>query len=137
MEQAGELIAAGRTEEALQIADSVLRTGRTVSSSGRFLIYDLVGMSLQKLALNEQRGIYEGMGNTLRTEQIDSQLQALDERLSLIKVMGGYFGDNLRDMSEEDIANYVRGTIRNGEFSTLRNLPGVEEALEKAREEGQ
>jgi tetratricopeptide (TPR) repeat protein len=129
MEQARELIAAGRSEEGLRIANSVLSTGRNLSSSGRFLIYDLVGMSLQKLALNEQRGIYEGMGNTLRTEQIDSQLQALEERLSLIKVMAGSFGDIMRDMSEEDIANYVRSTIRSGEFSTLRDISGVEEAL--------
>ncbi len=135
MEQAGAFIKTGQYEEALRIADSVLRTGSNVSSSGRFLIYDLVGMALQKSALNEQRRIYEAWGNAFQIEQIDSQLASLDDRLSLMKAMTSSFGATLGSMTEEDIANYVDGVIRNGEFSTLRDWPGVAEAVRRVREE--
>ena len=133
IEQAGDLISTGQYEDALRIADSVLRTGRKVSSSGRFLVYDVVGMALQESALSEQRRIYEGLGNAFQVEEIDSQLEAIKDRLSVIKVMAGSFGEVLQNMSEEEIANYVEGTIRNGEFSTLRDIPGVAEALERAQ----
>ncbi len=133
MEQARASISTGKYEDALRIADSVVRMGRNVSSSGRFLVYDLVGMALQESALNEQRRIYEGTGNAFQIEDIDSQLRAIKDRLSVIKVMAGSFGDVLQNMTEQEIANYVEGTIRNGEFSTLRDMPGVTEALERAR----
>jgi len=135
MEQARASIAAGRYEDALRITGSVFRTGSNLSSSGRFLIYDLVGMALQESALNEQRRIYEAWGNAFQIEQIDSQLRTLKDRLSLMKAMTSSFGAALQDMTEEDIANYVDGTIRNGEFSTLRDMPEVAEALRRAREE--
>ena len=137
IEHARDLISTAQYEDALRIADSVVRTGRNVSSSGRFLIYDLVGMALQESALNEYRRIYEGLGNVFQIEQIDAQLRAIKDRSSVIKVMAGSFGNVLQDMTEQDIANYVEGTIRNGEFSTLRDMPGVAEALERARNQAQ
>jgi tetratricopeptide (TPR) repeat protein len=137
MEQARASIAAGQYEEALRIADSVSRTGSNLSSSGRFLIYDLVGMALQKMALNEQRRIYEAWGNAFQIEQIDSQLASLEDRLSLMKAMASSFGADFQNMTEEDIAKYVDGVIRNGEFSTLRDLPGVADAVRRAREQEQ
>jgi tetratricopeptide (TPR) repeat protein len=135
IEQARDLISTGQYEDALRIADSVVRTGRNVSSSGRFLIYDLVGMALQQSSLNEQRRVYEGLGNAFQVEEIDAQLRAIKDRSSVIKVMANSFEEVFQNMSEEDIANYVEGIIRNGEFSTLRDMPGVAEALERAREQ--
>ena len=137
MEQASAYVSTGQHQEALRIADAVLRTGSNLSSSGRFLIYDLVGIALQESALKEQRTIYEGLGNALQLEEIDSQLRAIKERSSLIKAMASSFEDAFKNMTEEDIANYVEGTIRSGEFSTLRNMPGVAEALERARSQAQ
>jgi tetratricopeptide (TPR) repeat protein len=137
MEQARASITAGQYEEALRIGDSVFRTGSNLSSSGRFLLYDLVGMALQKSALSEQRRIYEAWGNAFQVEQIDSQLASVEDRLSLMKAMTRSSGAAFEDMTEQDIANYVDGIIRNGEFSTLRDWPGVAEAVRRAREEAQ
>ena len=137
LEQAGLSFSAGQWEESLRITDSVLRTGRNLSSSGRFLIHDLVGIALQESALNEQRRVYEALGNTAQLVEIDAWLQAIKERASLIKVMATASGDVFQNMSEDDLANYVESTIRNGEFSTLRDMPGVAEAMERARSQPQ
>ncbi len=135
MEQAEAYTSAGQYEEAFRIADSVLRTGSNLSSSGRFLISDLAGVAMQESALNEQRRIYEAWGNAYQIEQLESQLRAAKERVSLMKIMASSFGDVLQNMTEQDIANYVDRTIRSGEFSTLRDWPGVAEALRQAREQ--
>lgn len=47
IEQVRALSAAGRTDEALKIAQDTANVGQTVSSSGRFLIHDRVGIALQ------------------------------------------------------------------------------------------
>jgi len=137
MEQASAYVSTGQYQEALRIADAVLRTGNDLSSSGRFLIYDLVGIALQESALKEQRRIYEALGNAVQIEEIDSQLRAAEERRSIIKTMGKAFDGAFRSMTEEEIATFVERTIQSGEFSTLRDMPGVAEALERARSQGQ
>ncbi|MHC4171073.1 MAG: tetratricopeptide repeat protein [Planctomycetota bacterium] len=117
MLQAGDLVAAGQLDEALQIAQDVSNIGGSLSSSGRFIIYDRVGMAMQKSALQQQRQIYEGRGDTSQVEKIDVQLQAIDERSAMIDVMAQTFGGVMANMTEQDIAAYVDGTVLNGEFS--------------------
>jgi tetratricopeptide (TPR) repeat protein len=137
IEQASAYASTGQYQEALRVADAVLRTGNDVSSSGRFLINDLVGIALQESALKEQRKIYEALGNAVRTEEIDSQLRATEERRSIIKTMAGAFEGVFRGMTEEEISTFVERTIQSGEFSALRDIPAVAEALEGARSQGQ
>jgi tetratricopeptide (TPR) repeat protein len=137
IEQARLAFEAGQSDEALQMAGYVLNAGRTLSSSGRFLIQDLVGISLQTYGLTERRRVYEARGDTLNLREVDAQLRAIEERTSMIRVMGQSFGGALQNMTDQDIANYVKGAVLNGEFSTLRNLPGMSEILEQARNEPQ
>ena len=40
----------------------------------------------------------------------------------------------MADMTEQDLADYVDGTVLNGEFSTLQAMPEIAEALERAKE---
>jgi hypothetical protein len=134
MLQAGELAAAGQLDEALQIAQDVSNIGGSLSSSGRFIIYDRVGMAMQKSALQQQRQIYEGRGDTSQVEKIDVQLQAIDERSAMIDVMAQTFGGVMANMTEQDIAAYVDGTVLNGEFSTLQAIPEIADALAEAQE---
>lgn len=133
MEQASAYASTGQYPEALRVADAVLRTGNDLSSSGRFLINDLVGIALQESALKEQRRIYEALGNAVQIEEIDSQLRATEERRSIIKTMAKAFDSAFRSMTEEEIATFVERTIQSGEFSALRDLPGIAEAIEQAR----
>ena len=134
MAQADALAAAGQYDEALQIAQDVSNIGGSLSSSGRFLIYDRVGMAMQKSALEQQRQIYEGQGDTVHVEEIDVQLQAIDERSAIIDVMAETFGGVMANMTEQDLADYVDGTVLNGEFSTLQAIPEIAEALAQAPE---
>ncbi len=134
MAQADVLMAAGQFDEALQIAQDVSNIGGSLSSSGRFLIYDRVGMAMQKSALERQRQIYEGRGDTPQVEEIDVQLQAIDERSSMIDVMGQAFGGVMQNMTEQDLADYVDGTVLNGEFSTLQAMPEIAEALAQVQQ---
>jgi hypothetical protein len=92
-------------------------------------------MALQKTAFEEQKRIYESLGDARQAQEIDSQLQAIQERSSAIDVMVEAFGGVLQKMTEEDIADYVDGTIINGEFSTLQDIPEIAEALEQAKKE--
>ncbi|MHC4557055.1 MAG: hypothetical protein ACYTFW_08315 [Planctomycetota bacterium] len=135
MEQAHTLSSAGQYEDALQIITDISNIGRSISSSGRFIVYDRVGMALQKSAFEEQKRIYEAVGDVRQAQEIDSQLQAIQERSSTIDVMVEAFGGVLQNMTEEDIADYVDGTIMNGEFSTLQDIPEIAEALEQAKRE--
>jgi len=135
MEQAGALSAAGQYEDALQIAKDVSNVGSSLSSSGRFIIYDRVGMALQKSAFEEQKRIYEAIGNIRHAQEIDLQLQALKERTATIDVMVQAFGGIQQSMTEQDIANYVNGTMLNGEFSTLQNIPEIARMLASVRKE--
>ncbi|MHC4580876.1 MAG: hypothetical protein ACYS14_05425, partial [Planctomycetota bacterium] len=80
MAQADALAAAGQHDEALQVAEDVSNIGGSLSSAGRFLVYDRVGMAMQQSALERQRQIYEGRADTSQVEKIDAQLQAIDER---------------------------------------------------------
>jgi hypothetical protein len=47
------------------------------------------------------------------------------------------FGGVQQSMTEQDIADYVNGTMLNGEFSTLQNIPEIAKALAQARSEQQ
>jgi tetratricopeptide (TPR) repeat protein len=134
MAQADALAAAGQHDEALQIAEDVSNIGGTLSSAGRFLVYDRVGMAMQQSALERQKQIYEGRADTSQVEKINAQLRAIDERASMIDVMGQRFGAVMATMTEQDLADYVDGTVLNGEFSTLQAMPEIAEALAQARQ---
>lgn len=129
MEQAGALFAAGQFDQALQIAQNVSNIGGSLSSSGRFLVYDRVGMAMQQSALQQQRQIHESYGDVSQIQEIDVKLQAIDERSSMIDVMAQTFGGVMQNMTDQDIAGYVDAVILNGEFSTLQSIPEIAEAL--------
>ena len=133
IEQARALAAAGRLDDALKIAQDTANVGHTVSSSGRFLIHDRVGIALQQAALTEQRQIYAARGDTAKTQEIDSKLQAIQERSATIDTMAQGFGSVMANMTEADLAAYVDGTILNGEFATLQNIPEIAQALQQAQ----
>jgi len=133
IEQARALSAAGRTDDALKIAQDVSNVGRTVSSSGRFLIHDRVGIALQQAGLTEQRQIYEALGDAAQIQAIDSKLQAIQARSATIDTMAQGFGSVMANMTEEDVAAYVDGTILNGEFATLQNIPEIAQALQQVQ----
>ncbi|MBN1509245.1 MAG: hypothetical protein JW955_20540 [Sedimentisphaerales bacterium] len=139
VEQARTLAAAGRMDDALKVAQDVANVGRTVSSSGRFLIHDRVGIALQQAGLTEQRQIYEALGDASQIQEIDAGLQAIQERSAAIDTMAQGFGSVMANMTEEDVAAYVDGTILNGEFATLQNIPEIAQALQQgvASREGQ
>ena len=131
--QVQSLSAAGRLDEALKIAQDVSNVGRTVSSSGRFLIHDRVGIAMQQAALAEQRGIYEALGDLQQIQKIDAQLQAVQQRSATIDTMIQGFGEVMANMTEQDFAGYVEGTILNGEFATLQSIPEIAAALEQVQ----
>jgi len=133
IEQARSLSAAGRLDDALKVAQDVSNVGRTVSSSGRFLIHDRVGIALQQAGLAEQRQVYEAMGDTARTQEIDAKLQAIQERSAMIDTMAQGFGSVMANMTEEGLAAYVDGTILNGEFATLQSIPEIARALQQVQ----
>ena len=135
MAQADTLYAAGQYENALQIVTEVSKLGGTLSSSGRFVISDRVGMALQISAFEEQKQIYEALGDVAKVTEIDSQLQAIQERSDTIDIMVQAFGGVMANMNDQDLADYVNGIILNGEFSTLQNIPEIAAALELARKQ--
>ena len=135
MAQADVLYAAGQYEGALQIVTEVSKLGGTLSSSGRFVISDRVGMAMQISAFQEQKQIYEALGNVAKVTEIDSQLQAIQERSDTIDIMVQTFGGVMANMNDQDLADYVNGTILKGEFSTLQDIPEIAEALEQARKQ--
>lgn len=137
MQQAEELSAAGQYDNALQIATNTSKLGGTLSSSGRFIISDRVGMALQISALEKQKQIYEALGDVAKITEVDSQLQAVQQRSEAIDIMVKAFGGVLQNMTDQDIADYVNSTILNGEFSTLQNIPEITVALEQARNQQQ
>ena len=137
MQQAEELSAAGQYDNALQIATNTSKLGGTLSSSGRFIISDRVGMALQISALEKQKQIYEALGDVAKIAEVDSQLQAVQQRSEAIDIMVKAFGGVLQNMTDQDIADYVNSTILNGEFSTLQNIPEITVALEQARNQQQ
>ncbi len=71
---------------------------------------------------------------TSQIEKIDVQLQAIDERSSIIDVMAQAFGGVMQNMTEQDLADFVDGTVLNGEFSTLQAMPEIAEALAQAQQ---
>ncbi len=135
MEQVRALSAAGQYDQALQTAQNVSNIGRSLSSSGRFVVYDRVGMAMQQSALEQQRQIYEALGDVRQIQEIDVQLQTIDERSSMIDVMAQTFGSVMQNMTDQEIADYVDATVLNGEFSTLQDIPEIAEALAQASQE--
>ncbi len=133
IEQVRALSAAGQFDQALKIAQDVSTLGRTVSSSGRFLIHDRVGIALQQAGLTEQRQMHEALADTSQVQNIDAKLQAIQDRTATIDTMVQGFGPVLATMTEADLVAYVDGTILNGEFATLQNLPQIAEALKQAQ----
>jgi len=135
MVQADTLYGTAQYEDALQIVTDVSKLGGTLSSSGRFIVSDRVGMALQISALERAKQLYEALGDITKTAEVDSQLQAVKERSETIDIMVQAFGGVMQNMSDQDLADYVNGTILNGEFSTLQNIPEIAAALEQARKQ--
>jgi tetratricopeptide (TPR) repeat protein len=133
LDQARACIAAGQMDQALKIAQDIASVGQTVSSSGRFLVHDRVGIALQQGGLTEQRQIYAALGDTAKTQEIDAKLQGIQERSAAIDTMAQGFGSVMAKMTEEDLAAYVDGTILNGEFATLQGIPEMAQALQQAQ----
>jgi len=133
MVQADTLYGTARYEDALKIVTDISKLGGTLSSSGRFIVSDRVGMAMQKEALERAKQLYEALGDTAKSEEVDSQLKAVQERAETIDIMVQAFGGVLQNMTEQEIADYVNSTILNGEFSTLQNIPAIAAALEQAR----
>jgi len=122
LEQAQAAYAAGDRERALTTADYVARIGRNLSASGRFIVYDRIGMELQEAALNAKRQFYGAADNALQVGEIDFQLGALQQRSAHIRDMAGAFGGILAKMTDEGIVRYIEATIMHGEFTTLQDL---------------
>jgi len=135
MVQADTLYGTGQYEGALQIVTDVSKLGGTLSSSGRFIVSDRIGIALQISALERTKQIYEALGNLAKVTEVDSQLQAIGDRSATIDIMAQVFGGVLPNMTEQDLADYVNGTILNGEFSTLQDIPEIAAALEQARKQ--
>jgi len=135
MVQADTLYGTGQYEDALQIVIGVSKLGGTLSSSGRFIVSDRVGMALQISALERAKQLYEALGDITKTAEVDSQLQAVRERSETIDIMVQAFGGVMANMNDQELADYVNGTILNGEFSTLQNIPEIAAALEQARKQ--
>ena len=135
MVQADTLYGTGRYEDALQIVNDVSKLGGTLSSSGRFIVSDRVGMALQISALERAKQLYEALGDVAKTAEVDSQLQAVQQRSETIDIMVQVFGGVMANMNEQDLADYVNGTILNGEFTTLQNIPEIAAVLEEARKQ--
>jgi hypothetical protein len=135
MAQAEVLYAAGQYEDALQIVTEVSNLGGTLSSSGRFLISDRVGMAMQISASEKAKQICEALGDVAKAAEIDSQLQAVQERSETVDIMVQAFGGVLQNMDDQGLADYVNGIILNGEFSTLQSIPEIAAALELARKQ--
>lgn len=133
LDQARAYAAAGGIDQALKIAQDIASVGQMVSSSGRFLVHDRVGIALQQAGLNEQRQIYEALGDIAKTQEIDAKRQAVQERLATIDTMAKGFGPVMAKMTEVDLAAYVDGTILNGEFATLQGIPEIAQALQQAQ----
>jgi hypothetical protein len=128
------LASAGQYDDALKIAQDMANVGSTISSSGRFLLHDRVGIAMQEAGLSEQRAIYEALADATQVQEVDERLLALQERSTLIDVMGQAFGSVMANMTEDDLAAYVDGTIFNGEFATLQNMPEIQEAIKQAQD---
>lgn len=118
--------------EALQIAESLIRAGRSIPSSGRFIIYDRVGTGVFQSGLFAMKEVYEDMGDSARAREIDSQLQGISQRASLIETMVQSFGPALHDMDEAGLVAYIKAAMIDGEFSALQNLPSVARGMEGA-----
>jgi len=122
LEQAQAAYAAGEQERALSMADYVARIGRNLSASGRFIVYDRVGIELQEAALMAKRRFYDAGGNAFQVGETDFQLGALQRRSAQIRDMTDAFGGILANMTDEGVVRYIETTIMHGEFSTLQNL---------------
>jgi len=122
LEQAQTAHAAGQQDLALNTANYVERIGRNLSASGRFIVYDRVGIELQEAALRAERQFHGATGNAYQVGEIDFQLGALQQRSTQIRDMAGTFGGVLANLSDEGIIRYVEATLMHGEFSTLQNF---------------
>jgi hypothetical protein len=79
--------------------------------------------------------LYEAHGDVRQNQKIDVQLQAIDERSSMIDVVAQTFGSVLQNMTDQEIADYVDATVLNGEFSTLQDIPEIAVALAQVNQE--
>jgi hypothetical protein len=122
LEQAQAAYTAGQVEPALSTADSVARIGRNLSASGRFIIYDRVGIQLQEAALLAKRRFHEAAGNAYQVGETDFQLGAVRARSTQIGEMVSAFGGVLANMTDAGIVRYVEATVTHGEFATLQGL---------------
>jgi hypothetical protein len=122
LEQVQSTPPGGALEPALATADCIARIGRNLSASGRFIVYDRVGIGMQEAALRAKRQLHDAAGNTFQSGEIDYQLGALDRRSAQIQDMAAAFGGILANMTDAGVVRYIEGTILHGEFTTLQDL---------------
>ena len=123
--QAESAFASGDVASALQTVEHLARIGRNLSASGRFIVYDRLGMEVQQTALQAGRRFHASAGNAVQIGELDYQLGALEARAAAVNAMAEAFGGILATMTDADIVRYIDSTIMHGEFTTLQALvPG-------------
>ena len=76
-----------------------------------------------------------GQGILLASEILAqaAMLEGYDVKTNEVHGMAQRGGSVMAQMTEEDLAAYVDGTILNGEFATLQGIPQIAQALQQAQ----
>jgi len=122
-------LARGQPERAHQMAAQLVDLGENLSASGRFIIYDRVGIAVQQAGLNAERRALELIGDPGHTDAIDRRQAAIEDRSHTIDMMAQLMGEALSGMSEAELSAYASRAILDGEFLALQSLPIVQSAL--------
>jgi hypothetical protein len=128
-EAVAEALGRGETDRAIDLIRDGTQLSRTLSSSGRYLISDLIGISLENDLLEQELEIHRSSGNAERVAHVERRIAENNARRSRARQLGSLITDAAASFEEEDLLEYIRLVITVGEDHAALERPEFRERL--------
>lgn len=122
LEEAKRNYEIGLYDVAEEIVGTVDQLGTKLSGSSKFIIYDLVGISIKEMALNHLKQIHENQGQMSKIEEIDKKITVINERRKRMNLVSEMLDKTFKRMNQKDIVRYLNRVYTEGELSAAMDL---------------
>ncbi len=106
----------------LDLVQALSRIGMKLSATGRFLVQDVVGLSIEARALERERVLLADRGDQERLPHIEDRLARIEQLKAEAKAIAQRTERAFAELSEEELVAYFERVALEGETAAAKSL---------------